>query len=309
MAEAETTGQSSKRIREQAADWIVRLSETGDGQAELRATCAAWRAADPRHEKIFAEIERLWLAVSPAPTPRHQRLVKGGLFALMLLLAAQFLPLAQWTADERTGVGEIRQVALADGSRLTLNSRTAVNIELNARGRSVEIISGEVLAAVAPDAAKRPFCVASSAGRACALGTRYLVRQAGSENIVTVLESNVAVTSQTRPARSITLHAGQQIRFGPAYIGPITAAPPGTGAWVSGRLVFQDTPLLVVIDALARYRSGLLHAHDEGLQRLRFTGVLSADDSEAALELLEETMPVRVRRFTRYLTWIEVRKR
>ena len=52
-------------------------------------------------------------------------------------------------------------------------------------------------------------------------------------------------------------------------------------------------------------RPGWLLASPALPSDLRFTGVLPADDSERALAVLTDALPVRVRRITPYVVWVD----
>lgn len=60
------------------------------------------------------------------------------------------------------------------------------------------------------------------------------------------------------------------------------------------------------LDELGRYRRGQLHC-DAQVADLLISGSYPLDDSERILDLLEISLPVKVRRFTRY--WVNVEAR
>lgn len=292
-------------IRAQASDWIVRLS--GDDTAELRAACDTWRAQDPLHDHVFRQVEQLWQAMTPDGAKKRRRhIATAAMFALCAGLAWQYLPLNYWMADQRTVVGEVRRVELQDGSVLTLNSHSAVNIQFNDRERVIRLVSGEVEAKVAEDAAGRPFVVEDRDGRAVALGTLYTVRQDTDNTTVTVIESKVAVSSRAHPETPTVVHAGEQVRLTIQGVESVEAAPLGADSWVTGRLVFQDVPLSAVIAELARYQAGILRVQ-ENAAALRFTGVLPADDPGAALDILTQALPLQPHHLTPYLIWVDMK--
>ncbi|MFX8562013.1 FecR domain-containing protein, partial [Acinetobacter baumannii] len=74
-----------------------------------------------------------------------------------------------------TKVGEIRRVPLVDGSVMTINSGTELQVRIAKRAREVELAQGEACFEVAKDA-HRPFVVAAGKVRAKAIGTAFSVR-------------------------------------------------------------------------------------------------------------------------------------
>ncbi|MNZ34665.1 fec operon regulator FecR [compost metagenome] len=287
-------------IREQAADWLLRLE---DASPQTLAEFEAWRAADTRHAQVYEQIERMWQALAPQPKRRAQRSVALGLaLALPLLLAlGQVVPVHPWLADQRSGNGEIRRIELEDGSRLTLNSNSAVNIHYDANERRIELVSGEVLADVRRDPQARPFLISNRDGEVRALGTRYLVRQDASGSRAAVIESKVSVSSTDGSTSAVTLNAGEQVDFDNRHIGPVEPLDAETAAWSRDQLVFRDRPLDEVLAELERHRHGLIWASGDLPGDLRFTGVLPLADSDAALRLLEASLPIRMERHSDYL--------
>lgn len=301
------SGHDPSPISEQAAEWVVCLSADQISD-EQRAAFASWLAQDPKHRDAYEEVNRLWQSVTPQQ-PRPDSRVKILLSTLILLGITYLLPLAEWTADERTRIGEMRHIALADGSILTLDSDSAVDIVYSTHERRVILHSGRLMADVAldPAAGERPFIVESRDGLATALGTRFIVAQAENDSLVNVIESRVAVANHDNPTHSVTLQTGESVRFNQKHIShPITTQPFAT-SWLQSRLVYQNEPLGQVIDDLERYHKGFLKI-SEDTDQLRFTGVLPTDDQEAALNILENALPVHIGRHTDWLTWISLRQ-
>ncbi len=213
---------------EQAAHWHSVMD--GAPSAEETRAFEQWRAAHPDHERAWQRMQALWgLLAAPArqaPGPRLSALlhetrarrrkrrgpaVRAAAFALAALAPAWWALHAQlpWlAADLRSGVGEHRTIELSDGSRLTLNTDSAVDIVYSAQERRIVLRQGEILAEVAPGQASRPFVVDARDGSATALGTRYIVRLLPDATRVTVTESHVKAC----PARPDARHPSRRGR-------------------------------------------------------------------------------------------------
>lgn len=297
---AQTCEINTSSLSEQAAEWAVCMS--GEHvSSQQRADFEAWLAQDSRHQEAYAQVEAIWSSI----TPKKHRSYSGikSLLGIVLLLGCLYgLPFSAWLADERTATGEIRHLTLNDGSRVTLDSNSAVDIAFDSRQRRIVLHRGRILAEVAPDSSvnRPPFIVETRDGTARALGTLYTVEQTGKESIVTVIESQVNVANRAKPRHFVTLQAGQSIRFDSEALQLPETAPAFAASWTQARLIYQNTPLEKVIDDLARYRSGHLNL-DAHAAQLHFTGVLPADDPEAALNILHNALPVRI---TRYGGWL-----
>lgn len=292
-------------IREAAAAWVVRLAdelEAADEGDAVQREFRAWLQADPRHQETFRQIRLMWDALeqplprAAAPARRPRLLGAASLLGLCLLFLGHD---RHWLADERSGIGEVRQLTLADGSRLTLDSGSAVDVDFSGEERRVRLLAGRVLAQVARDRAGRPFRVVSEEGTAQALGTRYVVDRSGAGTLVSVIESSVAVRAVR--GGSVTLGPGQALRLGPGGTAEPVAAAPAADSWTRHRLIFDNAPLGEVLAQLNRYFPGHLYASGDDLAGLRFTGALPADDVDKALRLLAEVLPLRVEHHSRWL--------
>ncbi len=289
-------------IRARAADWVVALNEAANEQkAELQRRCLAWQQEDEQHQRVFRQMLTLWDGLEQEPPKRRRT---GALVVWLLIgLIAWQLPWTLWRGDAHTGAGERQVLTLDDGSHLTLNGDSAVRLDMDADLRRVRLLRGQVFVNVAPDR-DRPFQVITRHGIAEALGTEYSVSLDKGATRVAVKESSVRVTPAGNPSTARVLHAGEGTTLTRGRATAPTPLAPGRFDWLRGRLVFNDAPLTQVLDTLADHRPGLLLAAPSLATDLRFTGVLPADDSDGALAVLADAMPVRVHRVTPYLVWV-----
>jgi transmembrane sensor len=297
-----------------AAEWIVRLGGKTLGLAE-RAKLDAWLAADPRHQAAFDYARSTWAqldllnaepgllggetAAALATPPRLARsaprlwgragaLVAGG--AVMLGLGAIWFgdPVTMARADHQTGVGELRSIALDDGSHIELGPDTAIVVRFTDQERRVELLSG--VAAFAPrpkaEAGGRPFVVVAANGRSTALGTRFVVDKLPAAVRVAVTQHTVNVSARTAAGRTAdaVLSPGYQVRYDAAGLGTMSKVIPGQAeAWRRGRLVFDGAPLGDAVAELNRYRRGRIVVADAALARRRVSGVFNTGDVNGAV--------------------------
>ncbi|WP_339532333.1 FecR family protein [Pseudomonas mucidolens] len=304
---------SSEQIINEAARWLALLHD--DAVTEIdRAALEDWCQLDPRHRVAYERMRALWgsldelpaaparQALSQAFTPHKPRYAARGAQAVALLgllicgwAGLEHLPV--WMADQRTSVGERRQVLLADGSQLQLNSNSALDVKFDGHQREIELLQGEMWVEVAKDA-QRPFVVRTDQGTATALGTRFLVqRVADGSTRVTVIESSVAAKGNHSDGVKVTAGNMSVLRDGRAQ----PAQPVGNrdpAAWTRGLLTVDDQPLSEVLQTLARYRHGVVRFDPEALRGLRVSGVFKLDDTHAALATLADNLPIKVEYFT-----------
>lgn len=131
-----------KAILADAVDWYVRLHDSHVDDS-TRAAWQAWHAADPRHAAAWARLEQLQCRLGNAPSGAAQTLEiarrdrRHAVKALALLLGVgvvgwQGYRASPWHADYSTQVGERRQLTLADGTRLDLNTNSRVDVRFDA---------------------------------------------------------------------------------------------------------------------------------------------------------------------------------
>lgn len=307
---------------ESAVDWMVLLS-SGSVTAADRARFEQWRLADPRHraawEKVNAAVkdsfaalgggeQRLAAGRALLTPPARRRMLRN---ALGLALAAGGLaalvdrqtPLRTLAADLRTGTGERRAYTLPDGSELTLNARSAVDLDFSAGERRVRLKAGAVYVRVAPDAA-RPFIVATAEGEVQALGTVFSVAREEEACVVSVVEHLVEVRAV---GQRRVLRAGEGLRFDARGLGTPDAVLADAAAWQSGMLVVHDESLGAVVQALRPYRRGIIRI-TPAAARLRVLGAFPLDDTGRTLESLRQTLPIEVTSLSGWFVSIDLRR-
>ncbi|NUU39204.1 FecR domain-containing protein [Pseudomonas sp. C2B4] len=310
------------QILGEAADWLVQLHSGTATPADHQAI-AQWRNRSIEHAQAWQRAEALLGDFRGVPAnlalqtlqrasrkeglSRRKALTCLGLLMMAgpLGIASQHLPWEQWTADQRTAVGEQKKLQLPDGSQLLLNTDSAVNIAFNATERRVMLLNGELLISTAKDLGARPFIVETPQGTARALGTRFCVRTEGSRSQVSVLEGQVVVTPQMLQ-QSSTLNAGERQSF---KLNRLDAPQPfdiAAVSWDKGMLLANNMRMDELLDELSRYRPGVLRCHPD-VAALRVSGAFSLRDTDASLRLLSDTLPLNISRLTRY--WLSVEPR
>lgn len=302
-------------LLQEAVEWATTLHYDTPSDAERRAF-ERWRKRSEAHEAAWARVQSVFNAFEPIDSAagkatlntlqRSRRRTLRTLGALLVAgpagwLAWQQAPLQSWTSDVATATGERRHFELPDGSTLVLNSASAVNIHFDADKRRIRLIEGEVLVTTRPD--PRPFVVETPQGLARALGTRFSVRRLDPQTVrVAVFEK--AVRLEPSGTATHTLNAGQQADFDLMGVRAPSSVAPNAALWEHGMLLARDMPLADVLAELGRYRRGVLRCHPDVAQ-LRVSGAISLDDTDSALTVLAESLPLRIERVTGL--WVTVR--
>jgi transmembrane sensor len=279
-----------------AKDWLIRLREQ---DLVTSKAFEAWLDANPEHVYAFAEIEKLFNeSAVPArnavyfPQRRRLRLPWRIPLAAMAacavgLLAAPHLYMLRFiTADAVAMAGSTREVRLADGTHVTLNSRSAIRTDLEPGSRHVDLLDGEAFFDVAHDAA-RPFIVAAGDARIRVLGTQFNVRMEGDQVIVSVTRGLVRVSPVDQPSRALNLHAGEEAVVNDMRSQARVFDPLVTNAWREKQVIFVQTPLRTVVRELNRYRSAPIILINTSLANKNVTAALSTDEPDAAVHIID----------------------
>lgn len=304
-------------VDDDAVAWFVRLRDEESSEAD-RAAFAAWLKASPAHERAWRELEAVWGALDavvvpkPAAAPnvvtnnlalRRRRppwrpLAVAAMLLLAVTVAWRLLP-AGLLADHRTGIGERRVVALADGTRIELGPASAIDVDLSDARRAITLVAGEAFFTVAPDTA-RPFMVSAGQGQVAVLGTAFDVKIGQSETVsVVVTESKVAVSAAG--SRAVGVSAGQEVSYDRNGVSAVRPADlDAAQAWRQDQLVFHDAPLDTVLSELRRYRGGTIQLLGGELGKRRITAVFDARRPDAALETIAHNLDLRLLRATNY---------
>jgi transmembrane sensor len=290
------------RANPQAALWAARRLDAGaapDGAFE------AWKA-DPGNAQAFDQVwttsqdpaltEALRLSARRRKAPRkalHAALA-GGL-ALAACMAAgvvawpnlQLMMVAPQHLD--TAPGQQREVALADGTRVTLDGATSLEVQLGAHRRRVRLVRGEAFFDVARDPS-RPFTVSAPEGAVRVLGTAFDLERGQDRLELSVHHGRVRLTpgggglNLGRP--SLELTAGQRATARDGSVSEIRAFDPAVEDWRAGWLETDGLSLDRLVERLNRHAARPIIIADPALGRQRVAGRFRLDDPDTLVRNL-----------------------
>lgn len=302
-------------VARQAANWHMLMLDEAVSPAQ-RAACSRWRAAAPEHERAWQKALRVqaWLGMLPQQLAmgtlnRERRQVMKQMLALAIVAPLGYVGYRQLVPQTAyaTDVGQHKQMTLADGTLLDMNTDTAVDVDFDAQQRLINLRRGEVLVDTGPDTHStfhRPLRVSTEQGLLEALGTRFLVRQREGTTQLAVFQGAVRITPARGPGQ--TLDAGQQLTFDAWGQGALAPAREQDSQWTHGQLVVDEMPLREFLSELGRYRPGWLRCQPE-VGHLLISGAFQLKNTDAILAALPATLAVQVDYRTRY--WVTVSKR
>jgi transmembrane sensor len=304
---------AEESMREQAAAWVIRLQaepSTLDLQRfeqwrnQSREHAAAYDAAMAAWSQVgeFATAPQV-LAMRRDALERARRTARGwdrrtlvALVSFLILapvIALTWLHLrAPQVQTFQTAHGEQRVIVLADGSRLSMDALTEVDVTYTNDVRNIALATGRASFDVARDVT-RPMNVRVGSRIVTALGTVFTVEREPGQIVVTLVEGKVAVSSPDTMAKPIEMSPLQQLQMTDEGkvslregIDPIQAL-----AWREGKLVFDDEPLTAAVARMNNY--GAIPMLVVGPAReLRISGVFRAGDTAAFVEAMETYFPL-----------------
>jgi len=315
-----------KAAREQAAAWLMRLDEGSIGLEE-ELELELWLEAHPANREALSSVARAWrMAAEAADLPgviaaradalksmrdadrRASRASRFGrrqavaaLAAYLLLIVTAVFYLYPDGDTYRTGIGERRVIALADGSRLSLDAASAVEVRYDGERRALRLLAGRARFEVAKDP-RRPFTVTASNRVVVATGTAFSVELLDAEMRVILYEGSVSVL-EDGPANQAPRHVllpGRSRTPADRMLTPSTAliVPAGSSAptrleavdmarsssWEQGQFVFSDEPLGAAVERVNRYSDVKLSIKDPATAALPVSGTFNAGDTEGFVD-------------------------
>jgi transmembrane sensor len=301
-------GETAADVEVAAAHWLARMT-SGDATAADRAEFAMWRMESPDHDRVFRELTQIWTSLRvAAPRParvgaflgrvRKSQPAWSSWAAMAAATVFGVISLSQAVSAGRfeytTRPGQIKTVRLSDGSVVSLNGDTALNVRFSPDGeRRVELARGEAFFEVRHDAA-RPFLVDCGAAVVRDIGTGFDVARRGERGSVSVDHGEVEVLAADR---STVLDKGQQVQFDLYELGRKTLVDTSmASAWRRGLYFAENDTLGDVMRDLNAYYPGRIILLDNGLGDRRINAVVQLAHIDAWLAALNKIGGVSVRK-------------
>ena len=307
----------------QAHAWLRRL-KSGSARAADAQALRRWCATSAAHARAFEQAQRMWDELLPAavlagagdaeltalrnkqsrkqtPGMSRRAFMGGALATSCAAIAGVALihpPLDlwpsvadAWRADFRTAAGEQREIELASGVSVEMNTRSAIAVQtLRGETIGIDLLDGEV----AVDATHRnqPFVVSAAGGRTSSIDARFELRHMGNAICVTCIDGMVKVASG---GDEVVLRAAQQVTYDSQAIQAIRSINPGdASAWRSGILSFRQTALAQVVAEINRYRPGRVVLMAKGMADKPVSGRFHIRDLDKAITQIQRLFKLDV---------------
>ncbi len=352
---------SRHAIKEEAAEWLIKLDGDEPPSAQELDALREWLGRSPVHSQVLNSMNTFWgnnvLTELVVPLGKHEPKVSffdrlmskmGGfegasaiavscsiIVAIVMLSPA---PLTESNGLYSTAVGQQKELTLADGSHIQLNTNSQVEVRYDEQYRNIQLLQGEVHFDVAKDST-RPFRVYAGARRVQAVGTAFSVHIKEKDVNILVTEGRVALASlgalpplTTKHSESLepveqggldrythseskalgTLSEGESVTINIAEAADVVAKS-GLDAdveqvsqdelsrrqsWRDGLLVFSGEPLDEVIYEISRYTTVSIEIADPALRDIQIGGRFKVGDIDHLFKALEANFGIEVDRLS-----------
>lgn len=285
---------------DEAAQWLAALDA---GTADPNAF-ETWRAADPRRAAAFAQVASVWTRLGearhiateapptlapPQPPPGRWRRFAHAAAVLMAIGLSGITTSQLWArASAETSIGERRVVQIGGGTRVELNTDTAVEWRGGRDKAEVWIERGQI--ALDVPAASGTVIVRAGDVEAMLAPGRYDIRIIGTQMAVLVLEgrSRAVGTAKVAAAGSklVLAEGGAQVAA------PAAAESDRALAWRRGEVVFVGETLARAAEEYNRYLVRKLVVGDPAIAGLELGGRFTSHDPADFLGALRASFGV-----------------
>jgi transmembrane sensor len=310
MIGAETS--SARDIRLSAAAWLER-HDCADWRKEDQAELEAWLSQSPSHRVAYLRASSAWKRAdrlsalrssAPEPDVAKKRISFGFARVAIALtmvgvigVAAMGYSLKPNIKSYATRVGGRQTLALADGSKVEMNTDTALRVQIDAGKRIIWLDRGEAYFKVRHDAA-HSFVVMAGGHRVTDLGTEFLVRRNAANLEVMLITGRARLDANTN-ARSALLKPGD-LAIATARTMSVTHKAADELAsdlgWRNGVLIFKHTTLADAAAEFNRYNAIKLVVADSSVAKLQIGGTFPTGNVELFGHIAQIILGVRAQK-------------
>ncbi len=292
---------TARRYRE-AADWLLRLN-SDDIPEDVISSWLQWCEADPANLRAYERVQSDWrdvVSLRRQPRAVSNRHARPPRWLLAAAIAALLVGGAVWVGHlfliapkQIVAHTENRSAVLPDGSALTVQAQSTVDLEFTNEERRLDLKeNGEAYFKVQHEAS-RPFVVRAGVLKITALGTAFDVRRGAERTQVTVEEGRVQIVSSDN--RTWIVNAGERFDSGAgAAVSKVDASQ--SPRWRDGQFGYDGVPLARVLEDVNRYLPEPRIRVSEAIADFPYTGTVFVNSVDDWLQALTATYPIIVAR-------------
>ena len=309
------TAVTATQIEQFAAEWLARKHDMEGWTSCDQQVLDEWLEEAPAHLLAYARLEAAWSfadrlsALRPQgkanpDTPSAKWALHSRVAAALIVLGtagalvANIPPSRPKESAFATPVGGQQTLALDDGSRVELNTDTALRTVIDATRRTVWLDKGEAYFQIKHDA-NRPFIIFANGRRITDLGTKFVVRSDSSSLKVALLEGRVEVDSADDDKQPATILTAGDEALATGNTISVTRKSIRTVAdqlgWQHGVIVFDHTTLAKAAAEFNRYNTKKLVVVGERVSSITIDGTFPKDSVDAFVQAAREAFNLRAR--------------
>lgn len=302
-------------IEERAAQWVIRREQPdwSDGDA---AQLDVWLNESTAHRVAFWRLEHGWQEADRIASLGVERelprfvaarwqpwAMAASLAALISIGGVQWNRMGADPAPKAsvfaTRVGARKVIPLVDGSRVELNTASAVRTAVTEGKREVWLDRGEAYFEIAHLRTGQPFVVHAGDRTVTVLGTKFSVRRDGDRVTVSVIEGKVRVEDADKPdavPAAIITAGGVAMSRGSSTLLAANSEEKVAASlgWRAGLLNFDRTSLSAAAAEFNRYNTRQIVIGDSETGEIRIGGSFQAANMDAFVRLLHDAYGLRV---------------
>ena len=312
LGQAGAASGSAATIDEQASLWVQKkhFSDWSEADETLLQTWLsdsfAHRIAYIRLDAALMRTRRLAALRAPAMTPTSRlpaRSVIHRVAAMLVVLGLAGGGFLTTRPDSRvegtysTPKGGRQTIALADGSRIELNTETSLRIALDKGSRKAWLEKGEAYFQIRHNA-QRPFIVYAGDRRVIDLGTKFLLRRDSGRLDVALMEGSIQLEAKAAKGTTSTL-----LRPGDSAV--VTADSVSITrksakdliaklGWRRGVVTFDRTTLEDAVAELNRYNTRRLVVSDPHAAHMTIGGTFDVNNVDTFVDIAREDFGLHV---------------
>lgn len=315
-----TSFNQNSSLNKTAARWFIRMQDAAIDSPE-RTQFEHWLMQSEKHQAEYASIADAWNGIDSIEelkkmaaakqanqflnqTKRNKKIknalaslsvcfifVLAGLFGHEQYQQWQTKPTMQMASESKPA--QILTQKLEDGSEITLNASSKIQITYYRNQRHIALLQGEAIFNVTKDP-DRPFIVETDTAKIKVLGTRFAVNKLSKLVRVSVDHGSVQVDSKS-PVSSIILHNGQVAEIASTQAVKLTNTPAADYfKFATGTVVFNQADIFEIADVLSRYSQKKISA--EGTSKEKISAVLNVKDTYTFINTLPKIANVHVQK-------------
>lgn len=294
----------SRRIARQADRWHAEMEEPSS-HAQVEAF-EEWLKADPAHLRAYRDSEAIAEAGTRLRLPSHigasSSVMARGYRPAFAIAASAAFAIGLWTLIRAPAPAyaavfnrgqATRVVALRDGSIVTLDTATALEVAVAPDAHHIKISSGRARFVVSLSS-DSPLKVTAPTGEVTAANGVFDVAVADNAVRVWVISGNVDVAGRAAngPAGPLSLGSGHGVRIA-ARTPAMPIERPDT-AWPVAHIAFDRKPLADLLAIANRTGQPNIVVADDAVGRLRVTGVMDLRDTRKLARKLAAALDLKL---------------